>query len=125
MLKMIALLKKRAGMSRAEFRDYYESNHAPLILAQQGPNMLEYRRNYLTGEMINGADGSPFDVITEFLYADRAAFDRAFARMMAPEATRVREEDEERLFDIPAIRVFLVESRESDCSATPRPGDGR
>ena len=24
------------------------------------------------------------------------------------------------MFDIPAIRVFLVESRESDCSATPR-----
>ena len=121
MLKMIALLKKWPGMSRAEFRAYYEGNHAPLILAQQGPNMLEYRRNYLTGEMINGAEDMPFDVITEFLYADRAAFDRAFERMMTPEATRLREEDEAKLFDIPAIRVFMVETSESDCSATPRP----
>ena len=117
MLKMIALLKKRAGMSRAEFRAYYEGNHVPLILAQQGPNMLEYRRNYLTGEMINGAEDMPFDVITEFVYADRAAFDRAFARMMAPEATREREEDEAKLFDIPAIRVFMVETSESDCTS--------
>jgi hypothetical protein len=117
MLKMIALLKKRDGMTRAEFRDYYEGHHAPLILQQQGPNILEYRRNYLTGEMINGADDSPFDVITEFLYADRAAFDRAFERMMAPEATCEREEDEARLFDIPAIRVFMVEARESDCGS--------
>src|ERR1051326_6255362 len=99
MLKMIALLKKRPGMRRAEFCDYYEGHHAPLILAQQGPNMLEYRRNYLTGEMINGAEDMPFDVISEFLYADRDAFDRAFARMLAPEASRVRTEDEERLFD--------------------------
>jgi uncharacterized protein (TIGR02118 family) len=125
MLKMIALLKKRAGMSRAEFRDYYEARHAPLILAQQGPNMLEYRRNYLTGEMINGAEDMPFDVISEFVYADRAAFDRAFERMMTPEAVREREEDEARLFDIPAIRVFMVEACETDCSATPRPGDVR
>ncbi len=125
MLKMIALLKKRADMSRAEFRDYYEGYHAPLILAQQGPNMLEYRRNYLTGEMINGTEDMPFDVITEFLYADRAAFDRAFERMMTPAATRERKEDEARLFDIPAIRVFLVESRESDCSAALRGGDAR
>jgi uncharacterized protein (TIGR02118 family) len=116
MVKMIALLKKRPGMSRAEFRDYYEGHHVPLILAQQGPNMLEYRRNYLIGEMLNGAEDMPFDVITEFLYPDRAAFDRAFDRMLAPEATQVREEDEEKLFDIPAIRVFLVETRESDCS---------
>jgi uncharacterized protein (TIGR02118 family) len=117
MLKMIALLKKRAGMSREEFRDYYEGHHVPLILQQQGPNMLEYRRNYLTGEMINGADDSPFDVITEFLYPDRAAFDRAFARMLSPEATKERTDDEERLFDMPAIRVFIVETRESDCAS--------
>ena len=117
MLKMIALLKKRAGMSRADFRAHYEGNHAPLILAQQGPNMLEYRRNYLTGEMINGAEDMPFDVISEFVYADRAAFDRAFARMMTPEAVREREEDEARLFDIPAIRVFMVETCESDCTS--------
>jgi hypothetical protein len=71
--------------------------------------------------MINGAEDMPFDVLTEFLYADRAAFDRAFARMMTPEATRAREEDEEKLFDIPAIRVFLVETCESDCSDTPAP----
>jgi hypothetical protein len=114
---MIALLKKRPGMSRAEFRAYYEGRHAPLILQQQGPNMLEYRRNYLTGEMVNGAEDMPFDVITEFLYADRAAFDRAFDRMLAPDATREREEDEEKLFDIPAIRVFLVETSESRCVA--------
>jgi uncharacterized protein (TIGR02118 family) len=119
MLKMIALLKKRAGMSREAFRAHYEGNHAPLIRAQQGPNMLEYRRNYLAGEMINGAEDMPFDVISEFVYADRAAFDRAFARMMTPEATREREEDEARLFDIPAIRVFMVETCETDCSETP------
>jgi hypothetical protein len=117
MLKMIALLKKRPGMSREEFRNYYETRHAPLILAQQGPNMLEYRRNYLTDDdMIAGFDRGDIDVITEFVYPDRAAFERAFARMYSPEATRVRSEDEEKLFDIDAIRVFMVETRESDCA---------
>ena len=122
MLKMIALLKKRPGMTRAEFRAYYEGHHVPLILQQQGPNMLEYRRNYLTGEMINGAEDMPFDVITEFLYRDRAAFDRAFERMLAPDATRVRTEDEEKLFDMDTIRVFMVETSESDCASA---ADGR
>jgi hypothetical protein len=60
----------------------------------------------------------PFDVISEFVYADRAAFDRAFGRMMTPEAVRLRETDEARLFDIPAIRVFMVETCDTDCSDT-------
>src|SRR5579884_3676691 len=108
MIKMIALLKRRPGMSRQEFRDYYERRHAPLILEQQGPNMLEYRRNYLTDkDMVVGVDDLGFDVISEFLYPDQAAFDRAFARLLAPECTKVREEDEAKLFDIKAIRVFL------------------
>src|SRR5579872_7323848 len=108
-------------MSPQEFRDYYERRHAPLILEQQGPNMLDYRRNYLTDkDMIVGADDLGFDVISEFLYPDQAAFDRAFARLISPEFTRVREQDEAKLFDIGAIRVFLVEVHESEFAEARR-----
>jgi hypothetical protein len=29
MFKLMLLVRRKAGMSRAEFRDYYESTHAP------------------------------------------------------------------------------------------------
>jgi hypothetical protein len=50
--KVIALLKKRDGLSRADFIAYYEAHHAPLILSLF-PQITGYRRNFadLTGPM--------------------------------------------------------------------------
>ena len=105
MLKMIALLKKRAGMSRAEFRAYYEGHHVPLIFGQQGPNMLEYRRNYLP-EVVAG-----FDVVTEIWFKDRATMEAA---MMIASTGVIGEQiarDEENFLDRSATKVAFPDER--------------
>jgi uncharacterized protein (TIGR02118 family) len=64
MLKLMLLVRRKAGMSRAEFRDYYESTHAPLAAGVMG-RCKRYVRNFVTEEPSGPQD---FDVITEFWF---------------------------------------------------------
>lgn len=110
-MKMIALLRRKAGLSTEAFRDYYEAHHVPLIKRQQGPTLLRYSRNYvIPGSQISGLSiEGEFDVVTECDYADRAGMETAMARLSTAEATSEREADEKNFLDRAAIRVFFVE----------------
>ena len=60
-----------------------------------------------------------FDVVMEIWYPDRAAQEAASQGLAAPEAQREIIEDEERLFDRPRNRFFLLEEeQESDLPET-------
>ena len=79
MFKCIALLRRKPGLSREDFIDYYERQHAPLI-RRLLPGIIDYRRNYVELEgafLFPGAAPIDFDVITEIWLADRAAYDIA------------------------------------------------
>src|ERR1700746_3138353 len=62
-------------MAAEEFVDYYENHHVPLILSLAPPPVV-YKRHYLQrGDAINiGEARIDFDVVTEQVFADRAAF---------------------------------------------------
>jgi uncharacterized protein (TIGR02118 family) len=62
-MKTVALFRRRPGLSRAAFRDYYETRHAPL--AVQHVRFRKYVRNHLVAP----AEGD-FDVLSEFWLAD-------------------------------------------------------
>jgi len=111
MLKCIALLKRREGMSREAFIDYYETHHAPLI-ASLAPQILAYRRNFVEveGRFEFGA-AIDFDCVTELFFADRAAYDAFAARCAEPDVARRIAEDEEHVFDRAASRMMMVEER--------------
>jgi hypothetical protein len=67
LLKVIALLTRKPGMSRNAFIVYCESVHVPLV-SRLFPQILDHRRNYveLSGAMIApGALPPDFDSITE------------------------------------------------------------
>ena len=113
MTKSIALLKRRADLSRDEFIDYYERNHAPLILSLL-PGILDYRRNFADFEgafAFPGAAPFDFDVVTEIWFADRAAYDAAMAVALGPETAARIAADEENFLDRSATRMFLVDER--------------
>ena len=115
MIKSIALLKRKAGLSREEFIDYYENRHSVLILSLL-PGITKYRRNFVD---LDGAfifpDANPidFDSVTEIEFVDRAAYDAFLAESAKPETARRIAEDEENVFDRGATRMFLVEVCES------------
>jgi hypothetical protein len=122
MIKAIALLKCKAGMSRQAFIEYYETRHAPLMLELQ-PRYSAYRRNFidLAGAfMPPGASAPDFDVITELWYPDRAAYDETMAALQEPERFARIANDEENLFDRDRTRMFVVEEHRSDI-ASPQP----
>ncbi|WP_380876258.1 hypothetical protein ACFB49_07960 [Sphingomonas sp. DBB INV C78] len=116
MLKFVTLLKRRPGMSRAEFIDYYERNHRRIGEKYLKGRALRYMRRYvqpmpnpITGE----ADEPDHDVIMEIWFADRATFDATMAYLATPTIAAEIAEDEERVFDRMMHRHFFVEEHES------------
>lgn len=112
MPKMIAVLRRKKGMSFEEFRTYYETRHVPLVKGIMGDDLQAYIRNYVD-------QGSPFpvgmpvdfDCISEFHYADQAAFERAVAAIQHPDnVDRVRA-DELNFLAIDEARLCMVEPR--------------
>jgi len=111
--KTIALLKRKPGMSRADFIDYYENHHSRLIRELQ-PQILDYRRNFINrddGFISTAAQEPDFDVITEMWYADRASYEEAMTVWNDPQLTERRVNDEMQFLDINKITFFIVDER--------------
>lgn len=114
-LKTIAFLKAKSGVSRADFVDYYEAHHAPLVLALM-PGIIDYRRNYVQADgAFAFAETPPFDYdsVTEIWFADRQAYDAAIAEISKPEIAARLAADEENFIDRAKTRMVVVEERSS------------
>jgi uncharacterized protein (TIGR02118 family) len=118
MIKFVALLKKKDGMSREEFIDYYETKHVPLMSTLLPP-FKAYKRNYLIKDEMfvagHTADASTtppwFDVITEIWYESRKEYDAMGAMTEDPETGARIKRDEENFLDRGKITMFLVDER--------------
>jgi EthD domain len=127
MVKIIALLRRRAGLSFEDFITHYETRHAPLALSHM-TSAVRYCRKYLRpltkpAEDANGTHGVEphFDAITELWVEDYAAAERTFAELAQPLVAAEIATDEEHFLDRGKIRLFfVVEERESDCSQLSR-----
>ena len=119
MLKQVALLKRRDGMSMDEFIHYYENHHAKMA-AKYMPLARRYLRRYvrpeknpITGEIVE----LDFDVVMEIWWNSRQDFEETMKRIGEGEAHRLFYEDEEKLFNSHNNRVFTVDEFESDMLA--------
>ena len=110
MIKVIALLRRKDGLSREAFIAYYETRHAPLIRSLL-PDIADYRRNYVdrAGAFESAVTAIDFDSVTEIRFADRAAYDRFLARSAETDVARAIAEDEENVFERAATRMFVVD----------------
>jgi hypothetical protein len=125
MVTMVCLLKRRAGMSRDEFREYYEERHAPLGLSYIPSEIVANQRRYLE-PFTNPTDSDSeavedFDVITELSFESRDQLEAAMQRLADPEAAEIMGKDEMNLFDRPATRVFIVDAT---CTSAIPPASG-
>ena len=73
MIKGIALLKRKLGLTPAEFRQQFEEVHAPLEVSLF-PSIRKYVRNYVTGVPNQGDPEPEFDCIAEHWYDDMEGF---------------------------------------------------
>jgi hypothetical protein len=109
---LITLLKRRPGMSKADFIAYYEAHHRLIGEKVLGGYATRYIRRFLhpTDDEDRHEDA---DVVMEIDFPDAATRDACFAAM-ADEATMAEiVADEERLFDRARIRTFTVEEHAS------------
>jgi len=117
MIKNIALLKRKDGISREDFIAYYETKHVPLILSLF-PDIAKYVRNFLSDEgqryMFPNASPIDFDVVTEIWLKDRAAYDRFTAIAADPDVMAKVMADEAHFLDSSRSRMFVVEERASN-----------
>lgn len=106
MLKVFAYLSKKPGLETQAFIDYYENHHVPLVLSL-APAPPVYKRNYVVrGAGLNRhEDAIDFDVVTELVFADRAAYDDWIAKL----GVEVIATDEERFLDRSRTRACVIE----------------
>ncbi len=108
-MKSITIVRRRADLSRAAFRAYYEGHHAPLGIAWFGFD--RYVRNHVA----EGAPDPGFDCIAEFWPSDPDQIARALAA-----AGSLFEEDDAR-FMAPERKGGAVEERH--LAGAPREAD--
>jgi hypothetical protein len=101
-IKILWMLKRKAGITPAQFREHYERSHAAIARKYVGHLLISYTRNYQT-EAWGGTATDPkgfrqrpfdYDCITELIVADEAAFDEMGRIFAAPAASAELIEDE-------------------------------
>ena len=112
MLKVFGFLTKRAGMETQAFIDYYENNHVPLICSL-APTPIGYKRNYIlrSDELNKEAIMIDFDVVTELVFPDRAAYLAWRAQLSKPGSGERVVADEEKFLDRSRTRACIIEER--------------
>jgi len=108
--KAVALLRRKAGLSREEFIAHYEGVHVPLVL-KHIPGIVGYARNFVIPDP---SAELPCDSVTEIWYRDRSAFD-AVLEERDSEGGRAIGRDEETFLDSASIIYLLVDERVSTC----------
>jgi uncharacterized protein (TIGR02118 family) len=106
-LKTLALIRRRADLTRDAFRAHYEDVHAPLAIATLLDGTRRYVRHHLRAEIF----GEPaFDVVTAFWYPDVAAALAVQRRLDGPAGEAIAR-DEASFMDRAANTFFAVEER--------------
>ncbi len=102
-MKTLALIVRKPGTSRDDFRAHYEGVHAPLAIGLMS-GLVRYVRHHVREELYGPAG---FDVATSFDYRDAAALQAVMARLQTPAGDAVLR-DELAFMDKPRNRFFAV-----------------
>ena len=120
MFKIIMLIKKKPGISREAFMDYYDNRHVPLMHKLLSKGAAVHRRNYVIPNAadIGSADnldasGDDYDVICEVFYEDLATAQSVMKDFEDEDIRRQTEEDEAQFQLRGSIKRYVVEVHET------------
>ena len=109
---VVTLLKRREGMTKADFLAYYESRHRVIGEKVLSGWATRYVRRHL--RPLDGTDlAQDADVVLEIDFPDQQTCDACFAAMADPATMAEIIEDEEKLFDRARIRTYRFEEHAS------------
>ena len=119
MIKIIFLLKRRPGMTPAQFREHYENSHVKLADKYIGHLLVDYRRNYPISAVKNPSNVPPgtvppayqtdYDAITEMWVKDQAALEEVGRIFNDPKINPILVEDELKFLDRPEAIMIVSE----------------
>jgi uncharacterized protein (TIGR02118 family) len=113
------LMKRRSDISVEQFRDYYETKHAPLA-TKYSAGIKRYVRRYLDPQPHpeTGPGGElPYDVITELWFDDEATFKATLGYVTTAIMPDEIIADEKNLFDRSSFKIATVVECDTDFSA--------
>ena len=114
-------MKRRPGMTVAEFRSHYEERHRLIGEKYLRGYASRYLRRYInpTRDRDGELREPEYDVFLEIWYPDERTMAACSKRLGSAQARKEISEDEARLFDLTSMRSYLVEEFESDLSSPP------
>lgn len=74
-VKALFLVKRKPGLSVAEFQDYWRNKHAPIV--PKTPGLLRYVQCHVAPETY-GAKTPKYDGVAELSWADMASFEKGW-----------------------------------------------
>lgn len=113
MVKLMACLKRKPGMSAAEFHRYWKDVHGPLV--KSVPEFMQYVRKYVQSHTISDSVPgvatlpSQFDGVAELWFDSLADVAKAYSE---PRFHEVLLPDGLKFFDVPHCIFFVVEEVE-------------
>jgi hypothetical protein len=112
MVKFIFLLSRKPGLTDEQFREYYETKHAPLAV-KLFPFFSDYRRNYFRrGELHDFVTPDVvevnFDVVTEMTFESEEGYKRMVDAYADPAVAKQIADDEEKFIDRTKTRAIRV-----------------
>ena len=110
MLKIVVFIRRKEGLSRAQFQDYYENHHRKLI-SNIADHITDYRRSYPIDE------GAGFDCLTEIWARDEAQLKQLQAAYR--KAYPIISEDEKNFIDQASLKMVICEEHDI-CEALGR-----
>jgi hypothetical protein len=132
LIKQIALLKKKTGMTPEAFLQRYEGGHVPLVLSLV-PYFTGYRRSFILPPDRISVPQTPargeqpdFHVITELWFEDQVQLDRLGRDLAETDAGQLIAADESDLFDRSRMIMFAADEFVTEPrQLAPRPANRR
>ncbi len=111
MVKLVGCLRRKPGMSVAEFQRYWKDVHGPLVRGV--PEFFRYVRKYVQGHLVSESvpgfpppASPPFDGVAEIWFDSVDDIGKAFTELRYLEIIRP---DEQRFLDLPNCSICVVE----------------
>src|SRR5580698_7290350 len=113
-IKLTFCLRRKAGLSLADFQDYWLNKHGPLVKSlQPALGMVRYvQLHRLPGDLADGmrrvrSAPEPYDGVAELWWESEETYRAARRNPEAREAGRKLLEDEARFIDLPRSPLWL------------------
>jgi uncharacterized protein (TIGR02118 family) len=116
MIRLVFLLRRKPGMSRAEFQAYWRNEHAPLVASFQSKiGVLKYVQVHTLDDPMNAAAATArggmeaiYDGVAELWWSSQQALADALASAAGRAGGDALLEDEKRFIDLPNSPLYLT-----------------